>query len=180
MCCNSAWVHNYRVLAAKGATSKTWHRQIKVNTKKFIAPKKVYCAIKKKYQKTNKKLNLYCTSCSVTLSCLTLCDPVDCNMQHARLSCPSPSPRVCLGYSMQEGTKPCEQRKCSDFSIQSAAGPLSLSLPHVTQPHQLSFPGVVVCRRLCFERNEHGPASGRPQNRRPGGVGRGSRPHWEC
>ena len=31
---------------------------------------------------------------SVTQSCPTLCDPVDC-MQHARPPCPLPSPRVC-------------------------------------------------------------------------------------
>ena len=31
--------------------------------------------------------------CSVAKSCLTLCDPMDCN--NARLSCPSPSPGVC-------------------------------------------------------------------------------------
>ena len=31
--------------------------------------------------------------CSVTQSCLTLCDPHE--LQHTRLPCPSPSPRVC-------------------------------------------------------------------------------------
>ena len=31
--------------------------------------------------------------CSVTKSCLTLCDPHE--LQHARLPCPSPSPGVC-------------------------------------------------------------------------------------
>ena len=31
---------------------------------------------------------------SVTQSCPTLCDPMDC-MQHARLPCPSPTPRAC-------------------------------------------------------------------------------------
>ena len=32
--------------------------------------------------------------CSVTQSCLALCDPMDC-MQHARLPCPSLSPGTC-------------------------------------------------------------------------------------
>ena len=32
--------------------------------------------------------------CSVTKSCLTLCDPMEA-LQLARLPCPSPSPRVC-------------------------------------------------------------------------------------
>ena len=35
--------------------------------------------------------------CSITQLCLTLCDPM--NLQHTRLPCPSPSPRVCSTYA---------------------------------------------------------------------------------
>ena len=35
----------------------------------------------------------YCYSCSVSQSCLILCDPH--GLQHARLPCPSPSSRIC-------------------------------------------------------------------------------------
>ena len=34
-----------------------------------------------------------CCCCSVTKSCLTLCNPMD--LKHTRLLCPPPSPRVC-------------------------------------------------------------------------------------
>ena len=33
--------------------------------------------------------------CSVTQSCLSLCDPMECSTPHGWLPCPSPTPRAC-------------------------------------------------------------------------------------
>ena len=43
--------------------------------------------------------------CSVTKLCLTLCDLMDC-MQHTRLPCPSPAPRVCSNSLSFESVMP--------------------------------------------------------------------------
>ena len=43
----------------------------------------------------------YCC-CSVTQSCRTVCNPMDC-MQHARLRCPSLSPGACLNSFLLSG-----------------------------------------------------------------------------
>ena len=51
------------------------------------------CDIHDKIYSKNLRLCFSCFCCSVTQLCLTLCDPMECST--ARLSCPSPSPRVC-------------------------------------------------------------------------------------
>ena len=62
-------------------------------------------------------------------SCLTLCNPMDC-MQHARLPCPSPTPRA---YS-----NPCPSRQWCHPAISSSGVPFSFCLQSF--PASGSFP----------------------------------------
>ena len=67
--------------------------------------------------------------CSVAQSCPNLCDPMDC-MQHARLPCPSPTPRAC--------SKSCPLSRWCHPTILSSVVPFSSCLQSF--PASGSFP----------------------------------------
>ena len=86
--------------------------------------------------------------CSVAKSCPTLGDPMDC-MQHARLPCPSPTPRACSGSC-----------PLSRWSIQPSHPLLSPSPPSFNQSqHQGLFKWVgslhQVAKVLEFQLQQH-------------------------
>ena len=73
--------------------------------------------------------SLYKIINSVTQSCLTHCDPMDC-MQHAGLPCPSPTPRVC--------SNSCPLSQWRDAITSSSIIPFSSCLQYF--PASGSFP----------------------------------------
>ena len=74
-------------------------------------------------------MTLYCYCCSVAQSCPTLCDPMDC-MQHVRIPCISPSPRVCSNLCpLSQWCHPTISSSVISFSSHLQSFPASGSFP---------------------------------------------------
>ena len=78
--------------------------------------------------------HLHCCCCSIIQSCLTLCDPLDCN---ARPPCLSPSPEVCpSSCPLHQWCHPAISSSDTLFSFCPQFFPASETFP-MSCPHQM-------------------------------------------